>query len=253
MNARSLGGFTILTAFLIWFRASLWGRWVAARRLTIGRILLLALTMMITIGGVKAVYSYTAAHGWLGAKALKKYQMQSPGKLGILLGGRLEVIPAIFAVMDSPIIGHGSWAKGPKYRDYLILLLDLGYRMPEQQLKAAIEHSDLIPAHSHILQNWVWGGILAAIFWVIVLIIAIRSIWATFQRPHILFVPLMFIGLTCMWNIAFSPYGSMMRFSWAMNLTLLILSLRLAQVNKYKYSHHESLYCNHILQSGQVS
>lgn len=229
LNARSLGGFVALTALLVWFGASPWGRRLAARRLSFSRLLALGGVIVLAGMAVLQSYEFAVARGWLGEQALQKYQMQATGKLGLIIGGRPDVIPAVFAVMDSPIIGHGSWAKDPRYREYLWLLRDLGYERSSGDIQYVVEREDLIPAHSHILQAWVWAGILGALFWVSVLVLVIRAAVRTFRFPHPLFVPVLFFALGDTWNIFFSPFGSMMRFHWAMALTLFLLALQLSK------------------------
>ena len=58
-----------------------------------------------------------------------KYEQESAGYYGVLLGGRPELLAELPAVYDSPILGHGSWAREPLYiieqRQALLLL---GYR-----------------------------------------------------------------------------------------------------------------------------
>ena len=50
-----------------------------------------------------------------GEDVQKKYQMEASGKYGVLLGGRTELLASLPAVYDSPILGHGSWAKDRIY------------------------------------------------------------------------------------------------------------------------------------------
>ena len=225
LNARSLGGFMILTGLLVWFRFTVWGRFLTRRRPSLRQVLGFMLIGLLSAFVVIRAYEFAVTHGWLGEKALAKYEMQATGKLGLIIGGRVELIPAVFAVMDSPILGHGSWAKDPRYRDYLWLLLNLGYGRTEAQIEYAIEHSDLIPTHSHILQAWVWAGFLGAVFWAYVLILIVRVLYRSYWTPSPLFVLLVFLGLHGIWDIFFSPFGSSARFSWALTLTILISSM----------------------------
>lgn len=227
LNARSLGGFVILTALFAWGRTTRWGRRLAARRPSFGRLVLVGCCGLVLAAAVLKSYELAVTRGWLGESALQKYEMQASGKLGLIIGGRVEVIPAMFAVMHSPLIGHGSWAKDPRYRDYLWLLQDLGYEYSDAQLDMTIEKSDLIPCHSHILQAWVWAGVLGAVFWASAFILLVLVLIRTFQHPHPLFVPVIFLGAWDLWNILFSPFGSMMRFHWAMTLTVYLTALML--------------------------
>jgi hypothetical protein len=232
LNARSLGGFVALTALLVWFRGTPVGRHVMSRRLRPGRMIILATAVFAFGLGVVSSYGYAVSHGWLGQKAFQKYKMDASGRLGLVLGGRANLIPAVFAVMDSPVIGHGSWAKDPRYRKYLLLLLSLGYDRSKGSLEGDIAHSDLIPAHSHILQAWVWAGVMGAVFWLIVLSIVLKSMFLSYRRPNPYYIPVLFMGLNDLWNIFLSPFGAMMRFHWVLTLTLFLMALKYTRQRK---------------------
>src|SRR5258708_14335741 len=87
--------------------------------------------------------------------------MESRCDAGVLLAGRNEFLAAGSAIRDSPFIGHGSWAKDPKYKAILYdRLAELGYRKMGPELE-----SDVIPSHSYVFGAWVESGILGAVFW----------------------------------------------------------------------------------------
>jgi uncharacterized membrane protein len=133
LNFRSLGAFILLTAFLIYFRGTDAGR-IMNRRIRPMNMVMLAAILGGVGFGIIQMYSYSVQQGWLGEKALHKYQFEAGGKFGLLIGGRVELIPALYAVADSPIIGHGSWAKDPYYRGLLYKVRDLGYGRTEAQI-----------------------------------------------------------------------------------------------------------------------
>jgi len=230
LGSRTLGAFTILTAFLIWFRSQKLGKGLVVR-LSIGKIALVGIILLTVIFGLSKSYGYAAEQGWFGSLASYKYKMQSGGALGIIVGGRADVIPGLYAVLDSPIIGHGSWAQDSKYRLYFYKLLDLGYTDKDLVafLKATVESSDLIPTHSHILQAWVWAGVVGAIFWAVIFWLVLKSIILNYRFPTPLFVLVIFLGLQSVWDILFSPFGAFMRLIWAMRLTIFIVSLFLVK------------------------
>ena len=41
------------------------------------------------------------------------------GKYGFLIGGRSDMVAGAKAIMDKPIMGHGSWATNCEYADFL--------------------------------------------------------------------------------------------------------------------------------------
>ena len=161
---RSLAGIASLTSYFLLaqgFQSSLSAgdRGPALRRL-------IALGVIAFLGGWGTLqfYQYAARAGWLGQAALQKYEMQSAGQYGLLIGGRSEILVSSRAIMNSPLLGHGSWAKDCRYTSlYAQLRQQLGYYPGEEK------EDCLIPAHSHLLGAWVQAGILGALFWLWVL------------------------------------------------------------------------------------
>jgi hypothetical protein len=153
------------------------------------------------------MYDYGARSGMLGKSAKETYDMQAYGEYGLFLGGRSEVLVSSRAILDSPFLGHGSWAKDQQYSTLLTeLRRKAGYGI------AAEGEEDLIPTHSHLLGAWVEAGLLGAIFWAWVLTLPVRVLF----RTHILMdrlIPLMvFFAFLSIWDMLFSPYGAMARF-----------------------------------------
>ena len=207
MGFRSLSGICFLTAIYL-FIQSIEGRkrltftpHTFKRPLVVGTFLLVA--SMLLIEG----YGYMAQQGILGERAENVYQMQGYGMLGVLIGGRSEILSSGRAILDSPIIGHGSWAKDPKYVDALIMYKrQLGYYADEQ------DESELIPTHSHFFGAWVEAGILGAAFWGWVLCLVARCLYSMYGIRDRLVPLYAFIGFFLLWDIFFSPYAGDRRF-----------------------------------------
>jgi hypothetical protein len=171
---------------------------------------------------VLGLYSAAASQGLLGPDAKSKYILQA-GAFGTLLGGRPEALVSTQAILDSPILGHGSWAKDPTYARLLAERQKaLGY-----QPTAEYVGTDLIPAHSYLLGAWVWAGFLGAVFW---LAVAANAVWllANLYSLRLEVAPLLvFAALLLLWDIAFSPYGLNGRITAPYELALCLFGLRL--------------------------
>ncbi|QVL48717.1 MAG: hypothetical protein KFB96_24695 [Thiocapsa sp.] len=227
LGSRSLGAFTILTGLVFWFRTTAFGQRLAGKSIGPLRLTLIGIFGLSGLFLISEVYGLAASEGWLGVSALGKFEEQSLGDFGIILGGRSDLLGAFYAISDSPIIGYGSWAKGHEYRDRLMMLTELGYAQDISYLQYVIDSDDLIPAHSHIFQAWVWGGILGLPFWLYALLLIGKSGIQSFQHTHALAVPVVFLAITGVWHIFFSPFGSNMRFHWAMTLIVVLHSITL--------------------------
>ena len=124
------------------------------------------IVIVLTMGFIaELVTTGLSASGALGEDARQKNEMQANSALGFLLGGRPEIFVSTRAVFDSPILGHGSNAKDPKYLEmYEDMLLQAGLRQGEYQEQTVAEVA-AIPTHSHLMGAWVTAGVLGALFW----------------------------------------------------------------------------------------
>lgn len=171
-----------------------------------GQTVGLGLVMALAIFGFVHFYEYSAQSGLLSEKDQQKYSEQSSGSGGLLLGGRTESLATVQAVIDSPILGHGSWARDAKYHDIMVLKILESGKKPGYNM-----FGDLIPSHSFLMGAWVEAGIAGAIFWIYIFYQICRSLWrATGGEPFL--AVFAFIGMTTMWDILFSPYGAERRF-----------------------------------------
>ena len=154
------------------------------------------------------IYSGLASSGFLGAEARDKYQVQSQNDLGLLFGGRNEMLTSIKAVEDSPIIGHGSWAQDRSYVMYEVMSLR-SHGMPSNSSDFV---SDLIPSHSYLMGAWVEGGLAGAVFWSYCLILCIYALFSLLVVDSAVVPFVAFSLVDFVWNILFSPFGAEVRF-----------------------------------------
>lgn len=131
------------------------------------------------------------------------------------LYGRLMIVSGIRAVLDSPIIGYGSWARDMKYVYYLEgLKARLG-------LTGGPITSDLIPTHSFIIGGWVEAGIVGGIFWIFVFYHTVKAlIWMVLYNFQLTPV-FSFLLIGFCWTIWFSPFAFSGRITVAFKVVLL--------------------------------
>jgi hypothetical protein len=187
-----------------------------------------ALILLAVSGGVaygaNALIKYAAQKGVFDDASNAKFQTQSEGDYGVLVGGRPETLVAIQAIRDSPIIGHGSFPFGVKY---LQLKQDIQY---EHGYSDSDEAEDtefpVIPTHSHLTLAWVEGGILGGICWIYIFVLVLRAVLRlSAQRPHM--APLYsYLLVNFLWDILYSPFGSVNRMRAAFFILLSYFILR---------------------------
>ena len=148
-----------------------------------------------------------ATQGFLDENTAGKFQTQSSGKLGVLVGGRPETLVAIQAIRDNPIFGHGSFAADPKY---LELKQDLQYEYGYSDTDAP-DLEGGIPTHSHLTMAWVESGILGGLLWLYILGLTIRAILQTAIHRQTLSPLYCYFLVNFVWDILFSPFGSVNR------------------------------------------
>lgn len=183
---------------------------------------------LITANLLASLYTWGASNGTFGEEAYIKYNMQTSsegGALTLLLGGRSESLVAMQAISDSPLIGHGSWARNFYYVE---LLHNFRQQfLDENPSQITDEISDgLIPTHSYLFGSWVEAGIFGALFWIYILgwcyITVLPMAWKRGDGLGLFCV----IAITQLsWNILFSPFGANVRVDTAATLAIFCIIL----------------------------
>jgi O-antigen ligase len=194
------------------------------------RILILLALAGAAAYAANASIKYAAQSGFFDESLQLKFEQQAKGDYGVLVGGRPETLVALQAIRDSPIIGHGSY---PVDRKYVELRQDIQY---EHGYSDSDEPEDLeypvIPTHSHLTMAWVESGILGGICWIYLLALTLRGILGLASlRPNLM--PLYcYLLVGFIWDILYSPFGSVNRL-WA--AFFILLSYHILQANAQKH------------------
>ncbi len=184
----------------------------------------LGLALIAVSIGVTFVYDTGARLGWFGESVRYSYSVQAVrgfGPLGIIAGARTEILVGAQAVIDSPIIGHGSWARDREYRMLLRDLMSQLQGIETGRLNEYIYGSDIIPAHSHIIGDWVWAGIFGGLFWAFVLVCSLRLLRLWAYLPDELVVLVAFLVADSILEILVAPFGGTRRLQWGIILAII--------------------------------
>jgi len=158
-----------------------------------------------------------ALNGYLGFDEMVKFKDQS-GPLGVLIGGRQELLTSFYAIKESPILGYGSWARSPFYEGLLSDLLEqLGYTT-----QAVAYFGDRIPTHSHIFGSWINAGIFGVFIWIWFLYISIKGILINSMKNDSWNAFFYFICFLMIWTIFFGNFKGAARFYDAYYLCLIL-------------------------------
>jgi len=220
MGFRSLGTLLFMTALFLIISSSI--KQIDRNFRPLRKLKVAFFIMIVSISGLTAygLYSTLAEGGFLGEQARDLYETQNQGVYGLLGGGRSEILSSAIAIKDSPILGHGSWAKNCQYTDILIeMKRKLGY-------VAGAENDDcLIPSHSIIMGAWVEAGILGAFVWVWVGLVTVKVLNSVYQKDVKLAPLVVFYAFALIWNLIFSPFASFMRYTVPFHFVTIIAAI----------------------------
>jgi len=225
LGARSMGGVCLAAALYLEVMNPLRGEGAEIAKLKAVTVIFLAGSILLSVVGVMWAYGYAASGGYLGEQAQKKYGDQASGQYGVLLGGRPELLSELPAIYDSPILGHGSWAKEPLYLiEEHESMVALGYK-DEQFIDPDQLAEGQIPAHSYFFQAWVDGGILGAVFWGWVFVVTAKALTRIYPKTVELLPTMAFLAFLLLWNIPFSPFGTQERITFPYSFVVLMSCL----------------------------
>jgi len=201
MNARLLGGMSLFTGMIAFFSGYLYSE---RQKKPVSADLFIGL-MLFSAFGIFQLYKQGVTGGIFGEESRQKYLRQTADGRNVLLGGRNEYTFSLPAIMERPVLGHGSFAKNvPFLRKYIdINRIDLNAWDTMLMLE-----NEVIPTHSHILGAWVESGFLGALFWLLILFHAARlfiRVMRTLRMPYRLFC--LYVIALFIWDLAFSPFG----------------------------------------------
>ena len=177
---------------------------------------------------VNSSYAYLAINEYLGVNEVARYKSQI-GSLGILVGGRQEILTSIYAILNSPFIGYGSWAMNPFSDDLLQgLLLDFGY----YNIQAFTYFDDRLPTHSHFFGAWVTAGIFGVFIWIWFLYNIFKALVLNSMKKDNWNGFFYFICILMTWKIFFSTFAGEARFYDAYYLCLILFIVNKPSLNE---------------------
>lgn len=222
-GARSLFmSFMVSFVLLAWANKSRF----AMKRLTKNFVMVVIVLGLALYGG-KLAYKSAVKSGFLGTSELHKYEKQTAkgdSVIKLLMAGRAEFFVDIFAAIDRPWLGRGSWALDWDYiyPEFVAKYGDVSDQNRMERLM--MQNSTLwrIPAHSHIATYWMWHGVGALLFWLYYGWIIISTLT---RRLHIIpecYGYLVLVLPAFLWDWLFTPCGHRIQESLMLVVCLLV-------------------------------
>lgn len=125
---------------------------------------------------------------------------------------------AAWAVAESPVIGYGSWPADPRLVNFYYQELEDSGQVFHNEPRG-----ELFIAHSQILQGWVEGGLLGALFWFFYGYWLIRAAsYVVMVRQADAYLPVFsFILIYDLWHLVMSPFSGPTRLPIAVGVTVI--------------------------------
>ena len=196
----------------------------AGSKQSMGRSLILLAVAFGAANLLNVAIKYGAQRGIFDESTNGKFQAQASGDYGVLVGGRPETLVAIQAIRDNPIIGFGSFPYGEKYRQ---MQQDIQYEhgYSESDEPEEVDYP-VIPSHSHLTMAGIEGGILGGICWICIFIQVFRSTLRLSAIRSPLAPLYRYLLVSFLWDILYSPFGSVNRMLAAYFILLSVFVLR---------------------------
>ncbi len=164
------------------------------------RLQFLALLLVGAYGLYIAYVNYVLSLGTVGHAYNQLAALSNPyNPFALLAYGRVDALVAWQGIMETPLLGKGSWA-ADKDGIFSILKADL--------LKVeTVYFSSYITAHSVILTAWLWGGVLGLIGMVILIWNVVRRLQLCLLKSPAYRALAAYLLIYFAWHVAFSPFG----------------------------------------------
>ena len=165
-------------------------------------------------------------------KIAEKNYEQGKGQFGIVASARIDLIGALYAIKDRPLLGYGSYAidKDLKYRTKQFdFLHEYGYveQIPNSQY-IDVFFGTQVPSHSFLFDTMVSAGILGSIFWIFLTHFIVKNYVNNANRLPLFFHFMIVVYLN---NLFFTPWAAVHRITLSLTIVLLILYIELINEN----------------------
>lgn len=146
--------------------------------ITARKVCLIAMVVFMGSISIYAVYLYAAPRGLLGEDQQIKYENQASQRFGatpwgLVLSGRAQVYGAVLGIIDKPFFGFGSWRHDLTYVYVIDAIGDVGAdpKVIDNLRKGGMTDG---AGHSVLFQSWVENGLMTAIAYIAIYVIALK-------------------------------------------------------------------------------
>lgn len=167
---------------------------------------LIVICSLLTLAGTFA-YLSAANSGALGVDAQARYQLQTSGTAGLLVGGRPEIIASFVAIRADPLLGRGGSPEftAAEKMEALQALNRSGIMLGPQNVARILGGG--VNSHSLLFSSWVTNGIAGIIPWVLLSFAYWRGAFFALVARSPMYPMMVFGALQFSWDVLFSPWS----------------------------------------------
>jgi hypothetical protein len=211
LDYRSMAAFVVLVAMVLWLN-----RWSQRGGVRLVGVLMVTLLAVGIFGG-----AYYATQGQFSDRR----QGSNSGRLS-------NAIVGFSAILESPLIGYGSWGRDTRFAK---LYAAVNARMQKTEESALYDFDAIrqatIVAHSQFLEAWIEGGVLGIVFFLVYLFWLLKGLHALiFRVREVTLLPLLaFCMVSGLWALFMSPFKGLTRFTIVFACMAAVIACQLAR------------------------
>ena len=181
----------------------------------------LILLVTLTLFPVLSYYAYLdiALNGALGERESSRAQLLASSDLGPL-AARKEFVYSSKAFVDSPLIGYGFEPQVNRQ------ILEAGSQeLISKGVRVNYAYLNELPMHSFLMSGLVQGGVFAGFIWIVAIRRSAAGFIRSIEMPKYKRSLSVYISLTLIDRILFSPYGALERLNFVFFFSFILMTL----------------------------
>ncbi|MFI7169533.1 hypothetical protein [Rhodococcoides fascians] len=169
--------------------------------------------LCLIIGLVYALYPIAASEGAFGARAAQQQQRDDANDANYLLSIRKELPMTAYIAAQNPVLGIGSYQRISNSESSAAVRFVEGFSGPinpseKAYITGALDDRAGYKAHSAAVSSVMFGGLLAAPFWIFLIWVTIRGVLSVLRGNAALPALVFYMSGLIVWDALFSPLNA---------------------------------------------
>lgn len=187
--------------------------------------------LCLIVGLVYALYPVAASEGAFGARAALQQQRDDANDANYLLSIRKELPMTAYIAAQNPVLGIGSYRRISNTESSAAVRFVEGFSGPinpseKAYITGALDDRAGYKAHSASVSSVMFGGLLAAPFWIFLLWVTIRGVLSVIRGNAVIPALVFYMSGLIVWDALFSPLNANTHLTIGFLLFLLAVGAR---------------------------